>query len=241
MVTVTVITATLNAVQVIGRIASDLQAQTDQDFIWMVVDGGSTDGTLEQLPAGLRDRLVIIQERDFGIYDALNKGLRRCTTTHYLVIGADDRLDRDAIAKYRQLADMTGADIIAASLRDGRRIARPGRGQPWLRGQNAYISHHSAGTLIRRNLHDRVGFYSSAFPIAADQLFIKTAIRRKAHLHCAPEFVAGEFSRDGVSSKKYLACQFEFTLVQMQTERLRSVQLLLLWVRLMRHWREAIR
>ena len=94
MTSITIVTATLNAANVIGALAADLLAQTDRDFRWLIVDGGSTDGTIERLPSDILDRVDLVRESDFGIYDALNKGVRRCATSHYLVIGADDRLDR---------------------------------------------------------------------------------------------------------------------------------------------------
>lgn len=237
---ITVITATLNAGQFIGNLAADLAAQTNPNFQWIVVDGGSTDNTLTQLPDMLRDRIILIQERDFGIYDAINKGVRRCETDFYLVIGADDRLRPDAIARYRELAHTASSDIVAASVEDAGRIALPGHGKPWLRGHNAWLSHHSAGTLIRKNLHERFGYYSHSLPIAADQLFIKRAVFGGARLHCAPDFIAGEFSRTGVSSVQFTATLFEFTLVQLRTEKYKSLQLLIFIARLLRHWRKVI-
>lgn len=241
MTTISVITATLNAGKFIGHLASDLQMQTDTDFQWIVVDGGSTDDTLTQFPDGLKDRITIIQERDFGIYDALNKGLRRCQSEYYLVIGADDRLYPNAIADYRRLANASSADIVAASVKDGDTIALPGRGKPWLRGHSAYLSHHSAGTLIRRSLHDRFGYYSHSLPIAADQLFVKRSVLGGAQLHCEPKFVAGEFSRTGVSSVQFTATLFEFTLMQLRTEKNKLLQLLIFIARLLRHWKKVIR
>lgn len=240
MASITVITATFNAERHIARLAADLNAQTDDDFEWIVMDGGSTDATLSLLPSAVGRCLTVVRGRDFGIYDALNQGLERCRATYYLVIGADDRLYASAIGEYRKLAASTGADIIAASVRDCGLIALPGRGKPWLRGQNAYISHHSVGTLIRRDLHERIGFYSRAFPIAADQLFIKSAMRHGAVLYCAPKFIAGEFSREGVSSVRYLDCQFQFTLIQLRTESHRALQLLLLALRVVWHWRKVL-
>lgn len=237
---ISVITATLNAAEVIGRLGADLVAQTDADFTWIVVDGGSTDGTPACLPAALSGRTVLVREPDFGIYDALNKGLDRCTTSHYLVAGADDRLAHDAVAEYRRLAADNDADIVAASVRDGTGLAHPARGRPWLWGQGAYLSHHSVGTLFRRSLHERVGRYSNALPIAADQLFVKRAIQSGARIHYAPGFVAGEFTRGGVSSRRYAQLQFEFALVQLRTERARSLQLALFVLRLLRHWRRFV-
>lgn len=215
--------------------------QTDREFQWIIVDGGSTDDTLDHFPEDIKNRMTIIQEKDFGIYDALNKGIRRCNSDYYLVIGADDRLNPESIAQYRRLAAKSGADIVAASVKDGDHIARPARGKPWLRGHNAYLSHHSAGTLIRKTLHDRFGYYSHSFPITADQFFIKRAVSGGAQLHFAPDFVAGEFSRTGVSSTQFTATLFEFTLVQLRTEKNKSLQLLILIGRLLRHWRRIIK
>jgi glycosyltransferase involved in cell wall biosynthesis len=238
--TISVITATLNARQSIGFLAADLVSQTDQDFFWIVVDGGSIDDTLAQLPAALMDRITVIQEPDFGIYDAINKGLRECKTEYYLVIGADDRLDAGAIKEFRRLARDSSADIIAASVKDGANVAAVGRGKPWLRGQSAYLSHHSVGALIRRRLHNSFGFYSNRYPIAADQFFVKHAIQGGASVHYAPDFVSGEFGRGGVSSVQFAATLFEFTLVQLRTEKNKNLQLLIFVSRLLRHWKKIV-
>ena len=53
--------------------------QHRQDWEWIVIDGGSTDGSVDYL-TGLKDQIaVLVSERDGGIYDAMNKGLRRAT------------------------------------------------------------------------------------------------------------------------------------------------------------------
>lgn len=240
-VTITVVTATFNAARTLGDLSDDLRRQTDAAFQWIVIDGGSTDGTLACIAPELASRTRVIQEPDHGIYDAINKGVRRCETTHYLVIGADDRLDPQAIAQFRQLAQESDADIVAASVREAGRIARSNRGKPWLRGQNAYISHHSVGTLFRTSLHERFGLYTKRLTLAADQLFVKNAISAGVRVRYCPDVVVGEFSREGQSSTRYLACLFEFTLVQLQTEPHRGFQLLLLIGRLIRHWSKALK
>ena len=238
MVSISIFTATLNAADTIGRLGEDLLRQSDPDFRWIVIDGGSTDGTLGALPGGLADRTELIPGPDAGIYDALNKALARCRSTHYLVVGAADRLEPGAVAGFRRLAQEHDADLVAASVRDAAvGLARPGLGSPWRRGQHAYVAHHSVGTLIRTALHDRLGPYSLRFPIAADHLFIKSAVAAGARLHVAPDFVAGEFGRGGVSNRRYAQAQLELAAVQLQTEHHRGVQLLLLVWRLLRHWR----
>jgi glycosyltransferase involved in cell wall biosynthesis len=234
-IVITILTATLNAAECLPQLAADLLAQSDTDFEWIVVDGGSTDGTLDAIPAQLAARTRVLRETDFGIYDAINKGLRACRSEHYVVVGADDRLTGDAVARFAGLARETNADIVALSVAEGTRVTRPGRGLPWLRGHRAYIAQHSVGALFRVALHARVGFYSNRYPIAADQRFVLAALSSGATLHCAPEFIAGRFAQSGVSSTRFTACLFEFTLVQLEFQPWRSLQLLLFVLRLLRH------
>ena len=61
----------------IRKTCESIVGQSWQDFEWIVVDGGSTDGTLDVLNE-YRDRIdVLISEPDNGIYNAMNKGIAR--------------------------------------------------------------------------------------------------------------------------------------------------------------------
>lgn len=235
----TVLTATLNAETTIRNLSDDLLMQTDHSFHWLIVDGGSTDNTLKLIPSQLKDKVQVMAETDFGIYDALNKGIKKLDTDYYLVVGADDRLHADTIEKYKQLAEKTHADLIAASVIEAGRVIPPNMGKSWLRGHKAYIAQHSVGVLIKKSLHETCGYYSRYFPIAADQLFIKKAVQSGCTIHYEPGLIAGEFTNEGLSSKQYLACLFEFTLVQIKTERHPALQLLLMFSRILRHWKKV--
>lgn len=60
----------------IGRTCESIVSQSCQDFEWIVVDGGSTDGSLEVIKH-YKERIdILISEPDNGIYDAMNKGIR---------------------------------------------------------------------------------------------------------------------------------------------------------------------
>lgn len=60
----------------IGRTCESIVSQSCQDFEWIVVDGGSTDGSLEIIKH-YKERIdILISEPDNGIYDAMNKGIR---------------------------------------------------------------------------------------------------------------------------------------------------------------------
>lgn len=237
---ISVVTATYNAAANIGGLIESLLAQSDTDFEWVVIDGGSSDATLElvrERTAGLR--CTVVSEPDFGIYDALNKGVRAAAGDYYLVLGADDRLHKDAVRKFRQAlgtdpADMP--DIVTARVLAGDSVIAPRPGKAWLYGLQGHVSSHSVGCLIRKALHTTHGYYSRRFPIAADQYFIKTAVREGASVRIA-DFIAGEYGSGGLSSTDVAGTLSEIFRVQMLTEKERLLQILLYLARLLKNYR----
>lgn len=215
--TISVITATFNAAKVLHALIESMRAQSDRNFEWVVVDGASNDGTVDILDNAGDVVTRWISEPDFGIYDALNKAVRLASGEYYLVVGADDLLNEQAIENYRKEAARLGADVVTAPIVvDGKRIYWK-NGPSWLYGQAAFVSSHSVGALFRKSLHDKYGMYSRKFPIAADQLFIKRVCMGGASLHRAG-FVAGEFGSDGSSSVDVAGTLSEVYRVQLETE-----------------------
>jgi glycosyltransferase involved in cell wall biosynthesis len=89
-----IVTAVLNDKSGLRRTAESLAAQTYKDFKWIVIDGGSTDGTVEFLKTVT---LISewISERDDGIADAWNKGIRRSKGRFVALLNAGDTFDVD--------------------------------------------------------------------------------------------------------------------------------------------------
>jgi glycosyltransferase involved in cell wall biosynthesis len=237
---ITIVTATLNAQAHIPSLIKSLREQTDNDFDWFVADGGSTDGThaLVRNLKGLSARLV--ETRDFGIYDALNQAISQIGEGYYLVLGADDVLFANAIADFRARANEAGQpDFVAASIRQAGRIVPARRGLGWLYGMPGEAASHSVGLLIKRSCHDRFGLYSRHFPIAADQLFVKTALQRGATIERINE-VVGEFGTDGTSGSDSLGLLTELFRVQVRTERWIALQYLIFAARLSKYYVKSV-
>ena len=88
----TVVTSTFNAGDALAATGKSLRAQTYRTFEWIIIDGASTDNTIE-VARGFGDLVsLLISEPDSGIYSAWNKALSRITGDWVLFLGAGDEL-----------------------------------------------------------------------------------------------------------------------------------------------------
>ena len=230
----TVLTATLNAEKHITRLINCLRTQTDREFEWLVVDGGSSDKTLSLVSEAAKDlRVRCLQECDFGIYDALNKGVRAIVDGYYLVLGADDQIAPNAIENYRKAILESGADIVTAAIRQRSKTIFPRERMGWLYGLGGVAGSHAVGMVINKSLHLRFGFYSNKFPIAADQYFIKNALIGGATI-VRKSFLAGEFSDEGTTGADPIGVITDVFRVQLRTERYVTLQYIIFIARILK-------
>lgn len=197
------ITATYNAAACLPHLVDSLRRQTCRDFEFIVIDGASTDGTQDIL--ALSDDVVTrwISEPDFGVYDALNKGVKMASCDYYLFVGADDTLEPGAVERYKAAAAITSADVISAPLWANGKLMPVHSKTWWFRSTPPKVSNHSVGAFIRMDLHKQLGLYSRKLPIAADTHFlarVDVAGKRFASI----EEPAGTFGTGGLSSSDAL-------------------------------------
>ena len=118
-----IVTPVMNGAKYVGATLQSIAAQTDPDWVHYLVDGGSTDGTLEILEKAVADdpRRRLITGKDRGLYDAVFKGFDQAAAdgtaqpgTICTWLGSDDLLAPWAVATLRHEFAETGADWMAA-------------------------------------------------------------------------------------------------------------------------------
>ena len=90
-----IITVTWNAAEMIGPTLQSVQRQTFSDYEMLIIDGASSDDTLNIVNAASIASLRVFSEPDKGLYDAMNKGLRRATGDYVCFLNAGDWLPSD--------------------------------------------------------------------------------------------------------------------------------------------------
>jgi glycosyltransferase involved in cell wall biosynthesis len=235
-VLLSVITAAFNARSNLPGLIESLRSQSDQEFEWIVADGGSTDGTLELLANVTDLNLKIDSCADFGVYDALNRAIKVCSGDYYLVCGADDRLDENAIHNYKKEILESKADIITAKIQVDNKAIGPKKFR-WLYGVSALISSHSVGAIFKKSLHEKYGYYSKSYPICSDKLFVEKAVASGVSLTEA-DFVAGTYAYGGMSSTHVAETLCQNFCIQIAMGRNKLVQLSLLCLRVIKNYRK---
>lgn len=233
---ISVITATYNAVNLLPQLVDSLRKQTDDGFVWIVADGGSSDGTIEYLRSIEDLEINLVIRNDFGIYDALNGAIKECSSEYYIVIGSDDRFEADAIENYKKQVVEKSWDFVAASWQDPTGIKKPLKGKGWLYGMRGVVSCHSVALLIKKDLHEKYGFYSNSYPVCADQYFVKKAIYGGATV-LRSDFVSGFYSASGYSASSTLLYLTDFFRVQLCTEKYKLIQIVIFILRLIKNYK----
>ena len=167
-----VVTVVWNAVTTLPRtIASVREQRSAVQLEYIIVDGGSTDGTLALIDTDDVD--LWISERDAGIYDAMNKGVALARGEMVVLINADDSLLQGALAAVcerfaeRPECGVVYGDVIldAAGDRPSVRFRPPARLA--LRDWHTIPIPHAA-TVVRRSVYERIGLFRTDLRLAGD-------------------------------------------------------------------------
>lgn len=189
--------------------------QTWQDFEWIVVDGGSTDGTLDVLNK-YRDRIdILISEPDKGIYNAQNKGIKLAHGQYLNFMNGGDAFYNSTVLEKvfkdrEQIADVLYGKYC---IQDGKFIhinPVPMRvsSDYWLKHT---LNHQSA--FIKRELFDKYGLYDESYKIAADKEKFVLFFNKGHSFQYLPETIA-IFDMGGINAKNRYKTEQEFRQIE---------------------------
>jgi len=169
-----------NSAATIETTLDSVQAQGYPDLEYIVVDGGSTDTTLDVVHKYPELVTQLISEPDRGIYDAMNKGVQRSTGEVVGILNSDDFYRHSRVLQ--EVADAFAADpalevlmgdvdfVSDEDLNEPVRTYRATGFRPWM-FRLGFMPPHPA-IFIRKTAYQRVGLYKLGYKIAADFDFL---------------------------------------------------------------------
>lgn len=170
-----IVIPTYNSAGTIAACVESIVQQSFQDIEVLIMDGLSTDSTIEILEDFKRQlpSLKIKQEKDKGIYDAMNKGLD-CAQGEYLYfIGSDDTLyDKDVLGNIFKLLSPSQPKILYGNVRmqGSNQWVEDGLIHAGEFDLKRLLSHNISHQAIfyHRSVFDKLGRYNTTYPIFAD-------------------------------------------------------------------------
>mgnify|MGYP001565636508 FL=1 len=97
MAVVSIITINYNNASGLKKTIDSVIKQTFKDFEFIIIDGGSTDGSKQVIESNSKSISSWLSEKDNGIYDAMNKGIVKATGNYYLFLNSGDILSEGNI------------------------------------------------------------------------------------------------------------------------------------------------
>jgi glycosyltransferase involved in cell wall biosynthesis len=207
-----IITVNLNNKDGLIDTAQSVVAQTWIDYEWIIIDGGSTDGSVEIIKeyAGKTDKLVYwCSEPDGGIYQGMNKGIGKASGEYCWFLNSGDCAYKNTTLE-EIFANEFDEDIVYGDIF----VKHPSTIPAGIRRTNKvnvhspvyWIEHpaiHHQGSFVKRDLFVKFGSYKTALRLASDAEFAMNAIFNNNATTKYINSVFVFYDNHGVSARSY--------------------------------------
>jgi glycosyltransferase involved in cell wall biosynthesis len=189
---VSIISVNWNDAKGLARTLASVERQTFRDRESIVIDGASTDGSVEVIRTYAEKGVVSewVSEKDGGIYDAMNKGVRRAKGTYLVFMnGGDEFAAPDALERFLAAGepkeDILYSDAVVEHEDGTTRIWDTPERLDWEWLMRTALPHQSMA--FRRDLFDRVGPYDLRLRMGADyEFYLRAVVTRGATTRRVP-------------------------------------------------------
>lgn len=175
MITISVITATFNRSDVLSDCLESVRSQTYPSIQHVIIDGDSVDGTKELVKKYARDTLKFISEKDYGIYDALNKGIKlSCGDVIGFLHSDDVFFDSQTVQNVAKAFSNKDVSVVYGDLEyvaknDLGRVIRRWNAGRFVKSslRHGWMPPHPT-LFVRREIYETVGCFDPSFRISGD-------------------------------------------------------------------------
>jgi glycosyltransferase involved in cell wall biosynthesis len=200
---ISIITVVFNGKSLIERTIKSVLSQTYSNIEYLIIDGASSDGTLEIAEKYQHQIALILSGKDNGIYDAMNKGLKNATGDYILFLNAGDELYQDStlanIFSLSQDADVffgNTAVVDANGKELGDRRLTPPENLTWKSLKfGMCVSHQSF--IAKKALCD---FYNLDYKISSDIDWVISVLKKSSKIINTKNYIS-KFLEGGTSNK----------------------------------------
>jgi glycosyltransferase involved in cell wall biosynthesis len=195
----TIITVVLNNAKYIEDTIKSVIIQNNENIEYIIIDGGSTDGTVDIINKFNEDIDLWISEKDNGIYDAMNKGLIYSTGKYIGIINSGDLYEHKALSIIENYFNKnTKLDFIFGTV--NKKKIKYGFNKKKIFWSFDFYPSHSSGFFILNDTQKKVGLYNIDFKLSADHdLFFRLIKNNYIGTSTKKEELIGHFRKLGGS------------------------------------------
>ncbi|KIA85258.1 glycosyltransferase family 2 protein [Flavobacterium sp. AED] len=198
---ISIITINYNNLVGLKRTVESVLNQTWKEFEYIVIDGGSTDGSMTYIESQNEHINYWVSETDNGIYNAMNKGILKATGEYLLFLNSGDYFYSDTSLQENQNR-IANHDLIYFNLNvidDNNRFLKKYPNQlSFFYFRNDTLPHPA--TFIRASLFSKIGMYDESFKIVSDWKFFMESICKFNCSYIRIDETLATFHLDGLSS-----------------------------------------
>lgn len=188
---VSIVTISYNSEATISDTVKSVVTQTHSDLEYIIIDGASKDNTILQLEPFKHRIAHIVSEKDHGIYDAMNKGVKLATGEIIGVLNSDDlyadqKVLEDVVAVFQKAnVDAVYADLEYVQRDNYDAVTRRWKAGEYKEGQflKGWMPPHPT-FFVKRSVYERYGLFNTQLKSAADYEIMLRFIH-KYHINVA--------------------------------------------------------
>lgn len=205
MTKISIITINYNDLVGLEKTFNSVVSQSNTDFEYIVIDGGSTDGSKEFLEQNSDQLAYWISEKDYGVYNAMNKGIKAAKGDYVLFLNSRDFLIDSTIID-KVLKDLNGniaiyyGNLIYSLNGVNTQLWSPPSTLSFTYFLSDSLPHPAS--FIKRELFDAHFYYSEHFKIVSDWEFFIYCICKMNVSYKHLDYVISNFDNSGMSSVK---------------------------------------
>lgn len=175
--------------------------QNKKDIEIIVIDGKSTDGTVKEILKYKKKIFKIRIQKDKGIYDAMNIGIRKSKGQIIGILNADDIYYKNALKIVKKYFQKNNIDFLFGTVRKDRVLH--GFWPDKIKWKFNIYPSHSGGFFITKKAQKKIGLYNLKFRYSSDRdLIYRMIVKHKLNGICTKKSeILAKFDLDGVSSR----------------------------------------
>ncbi|RZK26016.1 MAG: glycosyltransferase [Flavobacterium sp.] len=204
MCSISVITINYNNKIGLEKTIASLLCQTFKDFEYIIIDGDSTDGSIDIIKTYERQIHQWVSERDRGIYHAMNKGIEKATGQYIMFLNSGDTLYNEGALSIIA-SHLSGEQIIYGNLEIQESFTSWTKYYPEELKFSYFINDslpHSGGVFIRKDaFNGELAKYDESLKIISDWKWFLIAIFKHQYTYKYINAIVGIFDFSGISAK----------------------------------------